>query len=268
MSNGTRTTATRRGSIRKTVRGGAGKDGTPRYASVAGALIAAIAKGRYPVGSTLPTEHALCEAFGVSRFTVREALRQLSEAGLVSRKPRAGTMVIAARRRVPYAQTLGSLDDLLQYAGDTELRLVYTGTVQADPALARDIPLAAGETWLFAIGVRFRRDDELPVCLTRVYINPGFRGLARRLKDRTDTIYKLIERHHGVAVARVEQRIFAVALSRDDALHLKAKAGSAALRTVRLYYDAAGRLIEASDSIHPGDRFSYAMTIRKSSQAR
>src|SRR5262245_7198444 len=112
--------AARRRTSRKT------KDGTPRYASLASNLTAAITKGRYPVGSTLPTEHKLCDAFGVSRFTVREALRQLRDAGLVSRKPRAGTLVIANQRRAPYAQTLGSLDDLLQYAGDTELRLIHT----------------------------------------------------------------------------------------------------------------------------------------------
>ncbi len=67
-----------------------------------------------------------------------------------------------------------------------------------------------------------------------------------------------------MTVRRAEQRIFAIALSREDAQHLKAQPHSPALRTVRLYYDAEDRLMEASDSIHPGDRFSYAMTIRKS----
>jgi YD repeat-containing protein len=236
----------------------------PRYLAVANALTAAIAHGRYPVGSTLPTEHELCESFAISRFTAREALRQLLDAGLVVRRPRAGTTVIAAERPVPFTQTLGSLEDLLQYATDTELRLVYTGTIEVDQALAREIPIGLGERWLLGIGIRYRKDDELPVCLTRVYINPAFGDLARRLTNRPETIYKLIEEHHGVTVSRVEQRIVAVSLSRDDALHLKAKAHSPALRTLRLYYDTAGRLIEASDNIHPGERFSYSMTIAKS----
>ena len=76
---------------------------------------------------------------------------------------------------------------------------------------------------------------------------------------------------HSSAVIRAvhetvqaEQRILAVSLSRDDALHLKAKPNSPALRTLRLYYDTDDRLLEVSDSIHPGERFSYSMTIRKS----
>jgi GntR family transcriptional regulator len=236
----------------------------PRYITVANSLTAAISQGRYPIGSTLPTEHELCESFGISRFTAREALRQLLDAGLVVRRPRAGTTVIATQRRVPFTQTLGSLDDLLQYAADTELRLVYTGTIEVDQSLAREIPMPAGERWVLGIGIRYKKDDDLPVCLTRVYINPDFGDLARRLRNRPDTIYRLIEEHHGVMVSRVEQRIVALSLSRDDALHLKAKAHSPALRTLRLYYDTADRLLEVSDSIHPGERFSYSMTIRKS----
>lgn len=226
--------------------------------------MAAIAQGRYPVGSTLPTEHELCESFGISRFTAREALRQLLDAGLVVRRPRAGTTVIAKERRVPFTQALGSLDDLLQYAADTELRLLYTGTVEIDQHLAREIPISVGERWLFGVGIRYRKDDDFPVCLTRVYINPDFNDLARRLRSRDDAIYKLIEKHHKVTVARVEQQMAAVSLSRDDALNLKAKVHGPALRTLRLYYDCDDRLLEVSDSVHPGERFTYFMTIRKS----
>jgi YD repeat-containing protein len=36
-----------------------------------------------------------------------------------------------------------------------------------------------------------------------------------------------------------------------------------ALRTLRLYYDEAERLLEATESIHPGDRFAYTMNLRR-----
>src|SRR5947207_5070040 len=66
-----------------------------RYLRIAGNLRRAIADGRYPVGAQLPTEHELCRQLGVSRFTVREAIRVLAGSGLVRRKPRAGTVVTA-----------------------------------------------------------------------------------------------------------------------------------------------------------------------------
>lgn len=239
-------------------------DDVPRYVHVANALTQAIAKGRYPIGSTLPTEHELCETFRISRFTVREALRQLRDAGLVTRKPRAGTTVVATRHRMPYAQALRSIEDLLQYAADTELRLTHIGKLQIGPTIAREITIPPGEVWLLAVGIRYNKGDELPICVSRVYINPTFSDILRSLKDRPEAIYRLIEKRYGVSVARVEQRIRAVTLGRKEALQLKAEPNSPALRTLRLYYDAGGRLLEVSDSVHPADRFSYTMTIDKS----
>jgi DNA-binding GntR family transcriptional regulator len=235
-----------------------------RYQAIARLLTDAITSGRYPVGSTLPTEHELCEKFEISRFTVREALRQLREAGLVTRRPRSGTTVIAAEGRSPFVQSLGSLDDLLQYAATTELRLLHTKKIEIDSSITRQIPIPAGQRWLFGLGIRFRREGNQPAALTRVYINPAFSDIAPRLKDRTSAIYRLIETHYDVVVTRVEQRIFAASLSRDDARQLQAKIGSPALRLIRLYYDKDGRLVTASDSLHPADRFSYVMTINKS----
>ena len=60
--------------------------GAPRYMALAEALRARIAGGDPAIGELLPTEHALCETYGVSRHTVREALRLLAESGLIARR--------------------------------------------------------------------------------------------------------------------------------------------------------------------------------------
>lgn len=57
-----------------------------------------IVSGVLPVGDRLPTEMALMDAHGVSRGTVRQALRSLSDAGLVRREPKNGTVVSTSRR--------------------------------------------------------------------------------------------------------------------------------------------------------------------------
>jgi DNA-binding GntR family transcriptional regulator len=242
---------------------GAPDEAVPRYVTVANALTEAIGTGRYPVGAALPTEHELCERFSVSRFTVREALRRLAQGGLVSRRPRAGTVVTARARRDPYVQTIESIDGLMQYTVDTRMRIVQTGSVTHAVGAAADLPFPAGETWGFALGVRHRSGDGLPICVTRVYLNPGFKGIVRRVAGQKGPIYRVIERHYGVPVARVDQRISATSLSREDAQRLKARAGEPALRLRREYYDGAGRLLEVADSVHPAGRFSYQMTLRK-----
>ena len=69
----------------------------PRYMTLAETLRAGIAAGNPAVGELLPTEHALTEQYGVSRHTVREALRMLAEAGLIARRRGAGTVVVASQ---------------------------------------------------------------------------------------------------------------------------------------------------------------------------
>jgi len=64
-------------------------------------VLARIAGGEYPVGSLLPKEVELSRTYGASRHTMREALRRLSEAGMVLRRRRAGTEVIAAQPSRP-----------------------------------------------------------------------------------------------------------------------------------------------------------------------
>jgi DNA-binding FadR family transcriptional regulator len=68
---------------------------TPLVAQVAGEFRGLIASGRWAVGSKIPGEHRLAEELGVSRGTVREALRALSTTGLLEPRVGDGTYVRA-----------------------------------------------------------------------------------------------------------------------------------------------------------------------------
>jgi DNA-binding FadR family transcriptional regulator len=59
-------------------------------------LGAAIVSGAYPPGSVMPPEPGLCDALGVSRTVVREAVKSLAAKGLVRTGPKVGTRVLAA----------------------------------------------------------------------------------------------------------------------------------------------------------------------------
>jgi GntR family uxuAB operon transcriptional repressor len=70
-------------------------------AGVASALRRRVLDGEYAVNERLPPERALAEAFGVARGTVREALGQLAEEGLVDVRPGSGTYVTVRRQAAP-----------------------------------------------------------------------------------------------------------------------------------------------------------------------
>jgi GntR family transcriptional regulator len=251
-------------------------NGQPRYLQVAAELTRAIAQGRYPVGARLPTELELCERYAISRFTAREAVRVLSTAGLITRRQRAGTVVIATPDEARYTHDASSLRDLLQYALDTELRLLYIGKVALDKDRAREFAATPGAEWVYAIGIRVETSSAgspeakgaalaaaRPICVTRLFLNPSLAGIEARLRERRSAVYALIEREYKVTIQRVEQDLQATLLDADDAANLGAAPGAPALRIVRRYYDADDRLLEVAENVHPADRFTYRMHLRK-----
>lgn len=232
----------------------------------------AIADGTYAIGARLPTEAESCAQFGISRFTAREAIRVLLSAGLVTRRPRIGTVVIAKPDTARYAHDATSLPDLLQYARDTELRFVYIGKVTLADAQADDFGVAHGEEWTYALGVRHTTEPvragkataaSRPFCITRLFLNPELTGIGALLRERHTAVYALIERVYGFTIERVEQELSGTVLDADDAANLGCLPGAPALRIVRRYYGTQGRLLEVADNVHPSDRFSYRMQLRR-----
>jgi len=242
----------------------------PIYQQIAGRLRAAIADGTYPVGARLPTELELCEQFGISRFTARGAVRLLLTAGLVSRRQRVGTVVIALPGDARYSHDVTSVRDLFQYAQDTELRLVYIGKLALTKAMAREFGVEPGEEWIYCMGIR--HDDRAgergkktsrPICITRLFLNPALTGIEGKLRERKTAVYALIEREYKVSIQRVEQELQGVLLGADDAANLESEPGAPALRILRRYYSDQGTLLEVADNVHPSDRFTYRMELRR-----
>jgi DNA-binding GntR family transcriptional regulator len=105
--------------------------------------------------------------------------------------------------------------------------------------------------------------DSRPICVTRLFLNPLLKGIDAKLRERKTAVYALIEREYKVNIQRVEQELQSVALDADDAANLGTSAGSPALLVLRRYYDDRDQLLEVAENIHPGDRFTYRMQLRK-----
>lgn len=250
-------------SEKKTRRHPAAAEAAPRYLRIAGDLRRAIADGRYPLGAQLPTEHELCRQRKVSRFTIREAIRVLSGAGLVRRKPRAGTVVVALPDETRYSHGIASLRDLSQYAHSTNFEYVYIGRIGLSRTQARAMGAAPGEEWIYAVALRREMARAKPFGVTRLFLNPALKGIERSLRGSQGPVYAIIERNFDARIERVEQAISGTVLDEHDAANLGVAPGTAGLAIQRSYFDQHGRLLELADTVHPADRFTYRMELRR-----
>jgi len=234
----------------------------PRYAVVAQALIDDILSGRYPVGTTLPTEQSLCKQFDISRHTAREAIRRLQALGLVTRRAGVGTIVRSDRIAQRYVQVGDTVGDLYQYAQDMALNVLEVSDIEADDATAALLGCPVGQAWGRLRGLRGMDPDALPMALTDVYVARAFRGVLDDIDGSGLPIWSLIEARYGVTPTEVRQQITATILGRDDAEKLHATPGEPALRITRHYLSEPSGVYEVAINLYPAGRFSYSNTLR------
>jgi DNA-binding GntR family transcriptional regulator len=221
-----------------------------------------IEQGRYPVGSAIPTEAELQRRFDVSRHTVREALRDLKDKGLVSARAGVGTVVRARSPAASFIQGAGTLEEVIQFAEATRMKVLGHESVVADPALAEESGAREGQELVRVSLLRFRPKERLPVGLLQVYLRPEHAEVIGEIERGSLPVLRLVERRYAVGIKEIVQRINAVALTRSQAATLTGKAGQPALKVTRHYFDAQDRHLMATVGLYPGDRLSHNTRLR------
>lgn len=239
------------------------------YKRMARELALEIAQGKYPPGALFPTEMELCETWQVSRHTVREALRELTEQGLISRRKGAGTRV---NEQKPEMQDhpLSSLEDLLVLASNNLRVVKKTDEVVADFELSQLIGCEPGSRWLHIASTREDPQQEnAPICWTDSYTSSAYARVSKLVRnDPYALISELIEKHYGVRSHEVHQSITAVGVPAKIARILGVEAGSPAMRIVRRYVDGQGKTFETTVSLHPEGRYTCSIVLRHQSSGR
>lgn len=240
--------------------------GRAQHVEIARELAEQIANGTVPVGALLPTEFELCERYQASRYTVRMALGQLQEQGLISRRKNVGTRVESARPTSGFVQSLASVEDLAQF-GATHVRVVREiGEVVVDLALADVLGCPGGSRWLRISSLRMDGGKKRrPIGWTDVYVDTAHAEIGPMVQQAPQTlISQLIESRYGRRIARIRQDIRAGTVPAHRAQELEVEAGSPALVIVRRYFDAADDVFEITVTLHPAERFTFSMELNRS----
>ncbi|QBY56269.1 GntR family transcriptional regulator [Cupriavidus oxalaticus] len=236
-----------------------------RYAELASLLAKDITGGRRVVGSLLPTELELADQYGVSRHTVRAALKVLQELGYINRKKAVGTVVASANPSASYTQSIGTIEDLVHVAA-TEVRVTeHVKEVTLDRELARRLEAPIGSHWTLLSGTRVdARKSKRPVAQADIYVDAALTGLTDIILAQPATLVsEIIERERGMAIDEIRQIVTAVVIAEPLATKLGVQPGSAGLHLVR-HYKRAGKILEISDTVYPADRTSVTFHLKRS----
>ncbi len=235
------------------------QNGSPLYQQVKNVLLEQIQSGQYAVGTVLPTEHGLAEKFGVSRATIRNALRGLTDDGLIKSKPRVGAEVVRARKYVETPRLQGLTDHLRRKGIATRARTLIADFITPSPAVRAKLRLREDERVLHL--ERLREIAVSPFALINSYVPESF-GLTPD-EDFSGPLYELIERTHNLHIIYGETTIGARLPTEKEADLLQISTGTPVVSTRRTTFTEHNRPIEFVESTLRSDLYEYTVTLNR-----
>lgn len=236
-----------------------------RYALLTSVLQREIEQGKYAIGAALPAETVLCKQFNVSRHTVREALRQLRQLGLVTSRQGSGTIVAANTVAPHYMQSLDSLDDFLEFLRLARAEILLKDISKLPINIAENYGVSNhNQLWLHIRLIRFWGEPCIPTLLSDMYIDGKYSGI-KEIYDPNKPLSEMLEAMYGVTAHTLQQTIQAIALNKEQSKLLQSKPKSPALQTMRCCCSANGEPLVISCNISPAERYTYTTRMRVAS---
>lgn len=200
-----------------------------------------ITRGMYLPGSLIPKEDELCELFGVSRITVRRAVSDLEQLGLVKKKQGRGTFVCEPNPGKRLGGNQSFLDALTKISRDTIAKVLLVETQRAPGTIALQLNLDAGAQAVHA--VRLRSANNVPLVVTDAWVPEHLGKRVTRSELRKRPLFEILLAE-GITFGRVVQEITAVAADPNMAGLLATDVGSPLIRITRVVYDERQRPVQ------------------------
>ena len=228
----------------------------PLYFQISNRLEKAIHDESLPAGSRLENEISIGERFGLSRPTVRRAIQELVDKGLLVRRRGIGTQVVHGQ--VTRGVELTSLFEDLARTGQTPTtQVISRELLKADDVAATALGVQVGSPVVRL--VRLRLADGVPIAVLDNTLPGDFAGFSEE-DFATHGLYQLL-RSRGIAVRVAKQRIGARSATPAEAKLLSLPKGAAVLSMSRTAFDTSGRAVEFGQHCYSPDLYSFEMTL-------
>lgn len=228
----------------------------PLYYQVSQRLESAIHSGIIPAGARLENEIAIAARLGLSRPTIRRAIQELVDKGLLVRRRGIGTQVVQGR--VTRQVELTSLyEDLQGSHHEPTTRVLEHSLVPATEAVATGLGVATGSDVVYLR--RQRSTDGVPVAVLENYLPLDFADITTEQLEASG-LYQIL-RGRGVTIRIAKQTIGARRAEPDESDLLDLERGGPVLTMERIAFDNSGRAFEYGHHCYRPDMYSFETTL-------
>lgn len=232
----------------------------PMYRQIADALREKISAGELKPGDALPTESSLQEAFNVSRVTVRQALKLLTEEQIVESIQGSGTYVKEERVNYDIYQLTGFYEKLADRNVDTHSEVSIFEVLKADAKLAEKLNLSHDDKIWHVKRVRFIKQK--PVNLEETWMPLAlFPDLTWEVMENSK--YHYVEQIKKLVIDRSEQELVPIMPSEETIAALSLDPTKPILEKVSRGFLKDGRVFEYSRNVFNTDDYKFTLVARR-----
>ena len=225
----------------------------PLYRQIAETFEQKIYSGELDLEDVLPTEQALQELYKVSRVTIRKALEQLENQGLVERIKGSGTYVKYHSAKHDAIKLQGFDENITALGRIAGTKVIHFQLEQALPTIAKQLRIEVG-TSIFSI-VRIRTIDNEPEILDQSYMPLSlFPDLSVKVMESSK--YHYVEQQKGYQISHSRQDVKPVLATTIVAKHLNVETNHPILR------------LRSVSELKTGETFEYSIQYLRGFQYR
>jgi len=232
----------------------------PYYIQLIDILREKVQLGVWSAGDQIPGEQELCELYGVSRTVVRQSLRELELAGVISRRKGKGTFIAPPKISEGLVQKLtGFYQDMLERGLKPTTKVLHQNVVPATEKVARFLTIAPGDKVVDLL--RLRSVDDEPIQLVTSYIPLEICPALAAVDLTNRSLYEFMETECGVFIAKGIRYVEAVLANETEAALLGIERGAPLLLLDSISYSETGQVVEYYHALHRGDRSRFEVEL-------
>ncbi len=235
---------------------------TPMYLRIAEAMAALLKSGAYPAGFSLPPERVLCERYGVSRMTLRQAMSILEREGLIESHRGRGTFVAPNRLQKQEQELRSFTEEIVARGGKSDSRIISFEVIAPPPSAKEFFSLVEGSK-VYEIS-RLRYKDSTPLAVETAMIPQKICPWLERFDLAKNSLYRIIEESYGLRLQTGVEEISAELPSSTDRKLLCVPKKAAVLVINRKTFTDTGIPLELTRSVYRGDIYRAVVhSVRK-----
>lgn len=228
----------------------------PLYYQLSQQLEEAIRVGTLKPGDRIDTETTIAERYGLSRPTVRQAIQELVNKGMLVRRRGVGTQVVQTPLGRPVALT-SLYDDLVLAGHEPRTDVLSLTNAPADVRVAEALRIAEGTEVIAIERLRFDRGE--PLAIMRNWLPAGLAPITIQALESSG-LYEALRRA-GVHIRVAHQRIGARLATGTEARLLQVPGPSALVTMERTTFDIDGAPIEFASHDYRADAYTFETTL-------